>query len=341
VGQRVSGSSPKPDGVPRVSAVIVTWNAADVIDDCLGSLFDGDPSSVEAIVVDNGSTDGTVERVTGAFSDVVTIETGANLGFASAANIGIERAGGSAILLLNPDTQLLPGALRELTAALDSNPRVGAAGPRLTESNGRAHNHAAKRFPSPWFALARQIGISELLNRLGRGEGLAAGIKGSPARVPCLPGAALLVPREVFERIGYLDESLPMYLEDLDLCARIGSADLDLMYVPDSNVIHEAGHSSTRSPRRDLLFQMQIGQAPWMYLRRYRGRHAAFAYTAALLLGATLRLVALAPLVALARLSGRADGRLTSLSHRASILVQWAIGSKARFLARAWRAFAD
>ena len=76
-----------------------------------------------------------------------------------------------------------------------------------------------------------------------------------------------------------------MYLEDLDLCARIGSAGLDLIYVPGAAVLHEAGHSATRSPRSDLLFQMEIGQAPWMYLRRYRGTRVADAYASALVLG--------------------------------------------------------
>jgi GT2 family glycosyltransferase len=321
--------------------VIVTWNAAEVIGECLRSVFDADMPSTETIVVDNDSSDGTVELVNRHFPKAVTIETGSNLGFAPAANLGIQRARGSAILLLNPDAQMHPGALRQLTAVLESNPRAGAAGPRPTEASGAVHEHAEKRLPSPASAFAQQIGMRGLMERLSRGDGPASSLEESPAQVPCLTGAALLVPRAVFERLGYLDETLPMYLEDLDLCARIRAAGLELIYVPGATVLHDAGHSSARSPGRDLLFQMEIGQAPWMYLRRYRGKGPAHAYAAALALGAACRMMVLTPLLVLARLSGRTHDRLTTLNHRASILFRWAVGSKIRFRSRVRAAFPE
>ncbi len=335
----MNASGDASDAVPGISVVIVTWNAGDVIGDCLRSVSEAVEPNDEIIVADNASSDGTLGLIKRDFARVDTLETGANLGFAAAANVGMRRARGSRILLLNPDTRLLPGALPLLCGALNANEAAGAAGPRLMDSGGVLHDHSAKRFPTPAYALARQLGARRVLDGLGRGEGLALGLQGDPVPVPCLTGAALLVTRAALERVGFLDETLPMFLEDLDLCARIGSAGLELMYVPQATVLHDAGYSSIRSPRRDLLFQMEIGQAPWMYLRRYRGRRAADAYAAALGLGALLRLMALVPLLLLARLGGPSTVRLSTLTRRAMVLIRWALSSKTRFLARAQASF--
>ena len=324
---------------PEHSVVVVTWNAEAVIADCLASIFDQGGEDIEVMVVDNCSEDGTIERVRRKFPRAAIVRRETNAGFAPAANLGISQARGERILLLNPDARLRPGALRRLAAALESDPRAGAAGPSLVQSNGALHAYAAKRFPSPWYALARQIGVSELLQSAGRGEALAASLGPGPVAVPCLSGAALMVRRQVFESVGELDEALPMYLEDLDLCARMGGAGLRLLYVPAATVIHDGAYSSSRSWRRDLLFSMEDGQAPWMYQRRYRGRGSAGANTLAIVAGSLLRLTLIMPLLGIARLAGRPADRLGAAIHRAWVMLRWATGSKSRFLTDARSAF--
>jgi N-acetylglucosaminyl-diphospho-decaprenol L-rhamnosyltransferase len=330
----------RPAASPELSVVVVTWNAEAVIGDCLASVFEQGGDDTEVIVVDNCSADGTIERVRRGFPSAAVVRTEANSGFASAANLGIGRARGERVLLLNPDARLLPGALEQLAAALDADPGAGAAGPSVVLSNGALHPYSARRFPSPWYALAREIGLGELLSSTGRGEAIAASLGPEPVAVPCLSGSALIITRNALEALGPLDESLPMYLEDLDLCARMGLAGLRMLYVPGAAVVHDGGHSSSRSWRRDLLLAMEDGQAPWMYQRRYRGVAAAPAYALAIAAGSALRLVLIAPLFGVARLLGRPARRFETAVHRAGVMLRWAAGSKSRFLARARSAFA-
>ncbi len=323
-----------------VSVIVVTWNNAEVVQDCLRSIFEEGGNDIEAIVCDNASSDATVEIVENGFPDATILQTGGNLGFSSAVNLGIREARGERIMLLNPEASFFPGALRQLIDTLDANPSAGAVGPCIVESDGAVQPTAARRFPSPWLALAQQLGIRPLLEKIGRGETLAASLGDEIVPVPCLSGAALMVSRSVLETVGSLDEALPMYLEDLDFCARIGRSGLDLLYVPSAVVLHDGGYSSSRSPRRDLLYAMAMGQAPWMYQRRFRGAWSAHAYAAAIGVGSLFRLILLAPLLCVGKISRRPSERFVAVAHRARVLLNWAVGSKSRFLANARSAFA-
>lgn len=324
-----------------VSVVVVTWNNAEVIRDCLRSIFEEGGNDVEAIVCDNDSGDGTVDIVRSEFPEATILETGGNLGFAPAVNLGLREARGERIMLLNPEASFFPGALRRLIDTLDANPSAGAVGPCIVESDGAVQSTAARRFPSPSMALAQQLGIRPLLERIGRGETLAASLGDEIASVPCLSGAALLVSRSVLETVGDLDEALPMYLEDLDYCARIGRSGLDLLYVPSAVVVHDGGYSSSRSSRRDLLYAMAMGQAPWMYRRRFHGAPSAHAYAAAIGVGSLFRLILLAPLLFIGRITRGPSDRFAAVAHRARVLLRWSIGSKSRFAANARSAFAS
>ena len=325
----------------KVSVIVVTWNNAEVIHDCLRSIFEEGGNDIEAIVCDNASGDATVETVENGFPKATILQTGANLGFAPAVNLGIREARGERIMLLNPEASFFRGALRQLIDTLDANPSAGAVGPCIVESDGAVQPTAARRFPSPWLALAQQLGIRPLLEKIGRGETLAASLGDEIVSVPCLSGAAMMVSRSVLETVGSLDEALPMYLEDLDFCARIGRSGLDLLYVPKAVVVHDGGYSSNRSPHRDLLYAMAIGQAPWMYRRRFHGAWSAHAYAAAVGVGSLFRLILLAPLLCVGKISHRPSDRSVAVAHRARVLLNWAVGSKSRFLANARSAFAS
>lgn len=318
-------------GVPEVSIVVVTWNNVEVIRDCLQRVFEQEATRVEAIVCDNGSSDATVATIEADFPQATVIKTGANWGFAPAVNLGLRHARGRWVMLLNPEGYLSAGVLRRLIDILEANPRAGAAGPRIVESGGEVQPSAARRFPSAWRAFAQQIGARPILERLGQGEALAGSLGDAVVSVPCLSGAAMMIPRTVFESVGDLDETLPMYLEDIDFCARLGQAGLDLLYVPAAVVTHEGGHSSSRSPSRDLLYALSSGQAPWTFQRRFHGAWAAGRYAAALGAGSLLRLSLLAPLLAALKVSRRSSDRVANVSHRAWVLLRWSIQSKSGF----------
>ncbi len=151
--------------------------------------------------------------------------------------------------------------------------------------------------------------------------------------MPCLTGAALMVPRRILTELGPLDPRLPMYFEDLDLCARLVATGYSLHYVPHAALVHLGAESANRSSRRSLLLALEFGEAPYLYLRQYRGRAAGATYRAIMLLTAGLRvglLLAAAPLL-VPQPAKRAA--LRRHLRRATALFGWALTPRRYFTA--------
>lgn len=238
--------------LPALSIVIVSWNTRDLLRACLRSIQDTVEShEVEILVVDNASTDGSVEMVRKEFATVRMIENTENLGFARANNQAIPLCRGGYIMLLNSDTVLLPGAVEGLMKFMALNPAAAAVGPRLVNPQGTPQHGAAGYLPTLGTVSSHFLFLSVLWPRMFRGLFLNSAPLGSdPVEVEWLTGACLVVRREVFERIGGLPESYFMYVEDLDFCGRMRRAGYHLYSVPMVQVIHVGGGSS-----RDLTFE--------------------------------------------------------------------------------------
>ena len=246
-----------------LSVVIVSYNTRELLARCLSSLTSSIRSvSCEVIVVDNDSRDGTVAMLRTRWPDVRLIATGGNLGFGRAANKGLALAEGRYCLLLNSDTECLHGALDELVAFLDSTPQAGVAAPRLLNSDG-TDQATARAFPSP---AAGIFGRKSLLTRLFPNNRWSARYlvgKDRPGPEPFdvdwVSGAALMVRREIIERVGPLDPAFFLYWEDADWCRRIGSAGHGIYCVPRAQVIHQEGGSGIAgSPRLVLAFHQSV-----------------------------------------------------------------------------------
>lgn len=284
---------PAPSDSVDVSVVIVTWRSAATIADCLRSVLDGqDGPRLEILVLDNAGGDATVQIVRDAFPGVMLVETGGNVGFAHAVNIGLRLARGRYVLLLNPDAVLHAGTLPELIRFFEATPDAGAVAPMILDRDGRVNRYAARTLPRLRDGLLRQFGLARFcptspfyaLDAPPPHDGRPA------AEVSYACGAALLVPRDFLAGGGGLDETIPMYFEDIDLSARIGAAGRKIYVLPHARAMHIAGHSSAGFERRGLLHVLEDAAAPWLYFRKYRSPAAARIFKAIIFSGSCARL---------------------------------------------------
>ncbi len=326
-----------------VSIVIVTWNSEPYIRRCLESVWTQDQgSSFEVIVVDNGSSDDTVPLIRRHFPGVRLLEQGANIGFPKATNIGLGEGRGTFFFLLNPDTEVRPGTLGRLAHFLKSHPEAGCVSPKIVETDGSVALFHVREFPNLSNAFFRHFGLRKIFprNRLFGRETFGDWNYASTRRVPCLHGAALMLPRTTIAAVGGLDEQLPMYFEDLDLCARIAKAGKLLYYEPAAIVVHHGGKSSGLSPAQGLLLAMKDGQAPWLYMKKYAGPFASAAFVVIVLLGSALRLLALGVSYPLSRILRVGDPReIKRRILRSKIMLDWALSDKEQFMEVVSRSF--
>jgi len=244
--------------VPSVTIVIVNFNGRRVLGECLASIHAclGDADWLRTVVVDNGSTDGSVEMVRAEHPWAEVIDAGANLGFAGGNNLALRDVKTGYALLLNSDTEVRPGAVEALVAFAEQTPDAGRVGAKLLYADGTVQG-SAKSFPSPVNALfGRQTLLTKLWpnNPISRKYIPALHVASEgPYPVDYVSGAALLIPRAVLERVGLLDERFWMYWEDADWGQRVRAAGLKVYYHPDAVIVHKEGKSSLRQPVRLIV----------------------------------------------------------------------------------------
>ncbi|MDY7075758.1 MAG: glycosyltransferase family 2 protein [Chloroflexota bacterium] len=240
--------------MPGLTVVIVSWNVRDLLATCLRSLFvDLEQSDLQAQVwvVDNASADGTPEMVAETFPAVRLIASEENLGFVRANNLALRQISdlGSPISryiwLLNPDTEVLPGATAALLLALKADPQTGMVGPKLLYPDASLQ-HSAFRFPGliqlifDLFPLPARLYETPLNGRYPRRLYESA----QPFLINHLLGASMMVKSAVITDVGLMDEGFFMYCEEIDWCWRMHKACWHTYCVPAAHVIHHAGQSS-------------------------------------------------------------------------------------------------
>ena len=239
-------------GAPGLSVVIVTYHVPDLLRRCLGSLAVATaPFGLEVIVVDAG-TDGTGASIRRDYPDILVIDAPENPGFGAASNLGLRRARGRWLLMLNPDTEVPVDGLVKAVAALERDPVTGIVGPKLVRADGSLDRSARRSFPTPANALYHFIGLPRLLpgHRRFGAYNLTYLDPDAEAYVDAVAGSFMLVRREALEAAGLFDETFWMYGEDLDLCLRVRDAGWRARYVPSVVVTHLKGQSSRRRPLR-------------------------------------------------------------------------------------------
>jgi GT2 family glycosyltransferase len=242
-----------------LEVAIVSHGAEALLRNCLRSLRAHPPAEgqMRVTVVDSGSPDGTPDMVEREFPEVRLLRRD-NLGFSAANNLVLRESEATAVLLINPDTEVYAGTLDAALARLGSDPRIGMVGVKLVLESGEL-DHACKRsFPTPLSALAHFTGV-------GRSAGVPAALSQYRAtalgddeagEVDAVNGAFMLCRAAAIEAVGLLDEGYWLYMEDLDWCHRFWDAGWKVFYEPAGVALHVKGASSggRRGPKQEIAF---------------------------------------------------------------------------------------
>jgi hypothetical protein len=245
---------------PILSIIIVSYNVRAFLEQCLVSIHKAvQDISNEIFIVDNASTDASPDLVEHKFPAVKVIRNKRNLGFAKANNQAIVKSSGEYICLINPDTIVQEDTLSKLLKFFADNSDAGAIGCKILNPDGSLQLACRRSFPTPWVAFTKIVGLARLFPKskwFGK-YNLTHLDPDRIAKVDAISGSFMLIPKEILDRIGLLDESFFMYGEDLDLCYRIRKDGWSIYYVPTTQIIHFKGESSKKSPfeQRRLFYE--------------------------------------------------------------------------------------
>jgi O-antigen biosynthesis protein len=233
-----------------LSVIIVNYNVRHFLENSLGSIRRAmEGLRGEIFVVDNASDDGSVEMVRTSFPDVCMIENKENHGFARANNVALARARGRFLLLINPDTVVQEDTFRVMMKFFDEHPDAGLAGCKILNPDGTIQLPCRRSFPTPWVAFTKVFGLAALFpgSRFFGRYNLTYLSPDETYPVDAVSGSFMMLRREVFEKIGGLDEGFFMYGEDLDWCYRVQQSGKKVYYVHSTKIIHFKGESTRRS----------------------------------------------------------------------------------------------
>jgi len=298
--------------MPNLSIVVPSHNTRELTLRCLESIARAEPTAevIEVVLVDDAGTDGTLEAAAARFPGTVRLRTPGPVGFTRAANLGLARATGGILLLLNSDTEVDALGLAALGRAFATDPRLGAAGADLYYPDG-SPQWSGGRAPSLCWLFALASGLPALLGRLPFYRSVKPpGTKGGA--VEWVTGAALAIRRAAWEQAGPLDEEFRFYGQDLDLCLRLRQAGWGVAVLPEFRVLHH--HGATIGGKPGTGGGRQHPELLWTDLLRWARKHrgSSWARRAALALaaGGLLRLAGRAlssPFLPAARRTARRD----------------------------------
>ncbi len=233
-----------------ISIIIVNYNVKEFLLNLIDSINKAAKGiSSEIIVVDNASEDGSVEAIEKNYPGVILIKNKENLGFGKANNIGLERASGRYLLLINPDTIVKEDTLRKMISFFEEHPDAGMAGCKVLNPNGTLQLACRRSFPGPWTSFTKVTGLSALFpkSKLFARYNLTYLDENQTYEVDAISGSFMMIKREAYEKTGGFDPQFFMYGEDLDLCYRIQQNGYKVYYFHGTEIIHYKGESTKRS----------------------------------------------------------------------------------------------
>jgi GT2 family glycosyltransferase len=249
---------------PLVSALVVSYNAKEQLLRCLQAFFTNSDVPVEAVVVDNDSSDGSAAAVTDEFPQATVLAQPKNLGFGRAANLGLERCQGRFVLLLSSEVTVEPQAVGRMADFLLTRPDAGAVGPRLLLPSGRLDPDARRAFPMPRTMFYRTVGLSKLFPKSPRFGRYNMGHlpESDMHEMDAGSGACLMVRMAALDRVGFFDPRYFMYGEDVDLCYRLKLGGWKVFYLPSAGATH---HISQSTPAAQRQMSYERHRSMWTY----------------------------------------------------------------------------
>jgi len=307
--------------MPEVSVVIVNHNRREMLRECLNSVDQNDLTT-EVFVVDNASSDGSVEMLESEYRWVHLLRNRANERFAKPNNDAIRLATGRYILLLNNDAALCRGALRALVSYLDAHTDVGMVGPQLLNRDGSiqpsCHGFVSLRthffdmflmdrlFPKSKFFASAPMTYFDHTGEL---------------EVDHVMAAAVLVRRDIMQQVGLFDEQLSVYFNDLDLSYRFSKAGWKRVFLPDARVVHHGGHTAKSMMREIQFFREQYNNI-FHYYRKHYGKRVLGLYKVLLFAGFIPR-VAIWSLISIFSKSERTLSMKMFAARTLQVLIGW------------------
>lgn len=252
----------------KLSIIIVNYNDRENTLKLLSSIDKNmHLRELEIILIDNASVDGSVEAIKTTRQDIKVIANTVNVGFPKAVNQGIKASSGDYVLLLNPDIEIKDSAIDKLVAFLDEHQDVGAAGGKILNPDGSIQL-SGKSFPDPMVMLFVTFNLHRLFpnNPVTKGYYHSIEDYDKPHEVEHITASFLMVRRSAIDQVGMMDENIFLYCEDVDWCYRLHKEGYKIWYVPDSEVVHLKGASTSKASYRSII---EYHKSAWYFYKKY------------------------------------------------------------------------
>ena len=308
----------------NLTIIIVNWNGGELLRHCLASVRrQTDPESVQVIVIDNNSVDGSREMAQSEFPGMRVINSGGNLGFGKANNLARQYVDTPLVLFLNPDTEVLEKTLPAMVSFLQTHPEIGALGCKMREADGKVHELPLQWSPTPWtqflhLLLTTNHMSPRLKKLLPYMDPRLSGF------VTKLCGGCIMARKTALDAVGWFDERYFMYAEDIDLSHSLLLQGWKLYYLSSVEIIHVAGGTSRKSAKEFPILMMC--ESICQLMRKYYGRAGSFLYRVGVLTSCQLRLLLLVILQGLALVlpSCRRDG-FSNSCFKYRLMILWSL----------------
>lgn len=319
-----------------LTIIIVSWNTKDLLRDCLFSIKQcSNAKGIKVIVVDNSSSDGSTDMLNTFFPDIKVINSGGNIGFGNANNMGIACVDTPLVLFLNPDTLIQENALQYMVQFMNSHPSIGALSCKMkyaekqTKSvglDGNAHTLGLQWFTSPTTEFIHILFLSDKIIQVLKRH-LPYRDPNKSAYVSKLYGTALMVRKNVLEQVGYFDRIFFMYAEDVDLCKRIKDAGWKMYYLSEAEIIHLAGGATNTECIEFTILMKRESVSKLM--KKYYGIGGIILYRIAIFIASSSRLFILIILGLLSFLSPSINKNMIKNSFKKyRLMISWSLNQR-------------